>query len=150
MTPSAPDPETIARRLALIEEMLAALRAVGEVTAADLRSDLMKRGALERFVQVIIDLALEVNGHLVVAVGYPAPKTARESFVAMARAGVLDPELADRLAPTAGFRNVLVHHYVDIDLKLVAEAIVTVVAEYPVYVQQVARFLEGIEEQSTQ
>lgn len=149
MTPSAPDPETVVRRLGLIEQMLSALAGAGTVTAADLRSDLMKRAAVERFVQVIVDLALEVNGHLVVAMGNTAPRSARDSFRAMALASVLTVELAERLAPTAGLRNVLVHHYVDLQLELLVEGIETVLEEYPAYVQQVARFLEG-EDQSSQ
>jgi len=141
LTPSAPDPETTGRRLRLLEATLEQLETQRGSTADDLRGDPLRRAAVERLIQVIIDLALDVNGHLVVALGHPAPETGRESFLAMGRAGVLEPALADRLAPAAGLRNVLVHHYVDVRVDLVAAAIDQVLDDFPRYVRQVAAFL---------
>ena len=40
----------------------------------------------------------------------------RDAFRALARDGVLDAALAERLAKAAGFRNVVVHAYAALDL----------------------------------
>jgi uncharacterized protein YutE (UPF0331/DUF86 family) len=39
----------------------------------------------------------------------------------MGELGVIDPDFAESLAPLAGFRNVLVHEYTDLDWDLVYE-----------------------------
>lgn len=55
-------------------------------------------------------------------------------------AGALEPELADRLAPSAGLRNVFVHGYDEVDLDLLAAGVALAVRDYPRYVVQVADY----------
>jgi uncharacterized protein YutE (UPF0331/DUF86 family) len=47
--------------------------------------------------------------------GLAPPDSAREAFAALARHGLLEPELASRLGRAAGLRNVLVHDYVRVE-----------------------------------
>ena len=63
------------------------------------------------------------------------------SFAAAAEADVIDADLAERLAPAAGLRNLLVHRYGDIRLDLVAAAIPEVLDGFAIYVEQVANSL---------
>lgn len=69
-------------------------------------------------VQIVIDLAVS----LCVARGLGAPSTYGDAFRALARDGVIEAELAQNLVRAAGFRNVLVHAYADLDLRRVHEA----------------------------
>lgn len=41
----------------------------------------------------------------------PSPRTMGQTFEALAEAGVIDAELADRLRKSVGFRNVMVQNY---------------------------------------
>ena len=53
-----------------------------------------------------------------------------------------DPQdLAERLAPSAGLRNVLVHEYAQVDLALVARGVELARTDYRAYVREVARGL---------
>lgn len=89
---------------------------------------------------MIVDLAVDVNAHIAASVLGVAPDTGRSSFEAAARANALSAELAERLAPTAGLRNVLVHRYADIRVESVAEAIGVLLDAYPAYVREIAAF----------
>lgn len=142
MTPPAFDADTVGRRLRLLREALDDLDELRGVDAPRLRSERLTRAAAERLVQVVADLALDVNAHIAVAVLGRAPETGRSSFALAAEAGALDPALAERLAPAAGLRNVLVHRYTDIDVAIVAQAVGEVLDGFPDYVRQVAAFLE--------
>lgn len=64
-------------------------------------------------VQVVIDLAV----HICVRLGLGSPPTYADAFRRLADAGVLDKALAARLARAAGFRNLVVHAYADLDLR---------------------------------
>ena len=70
---------------------------------------------LTRAVQVSVDLA----AHLVAGLDVPAPSTMAGVFEALADAGVLSPEVADRMRSVVGFRNVAVHAYQNIDWAIV-------------------------------
>ncbi len=64
-------------------------------------------------VQVVIDLAVSSC----VRLGLGSPPTYGDAFRSLATAGVVDPELASRLARAAGFRNLVVHAYAELDLR---------------------------------
>ncbi len=66
-------------------------------------------------VQVVIDLAVSSC----VRLGLGSPPTYGDAFRKLAAAGVLDADLATRLSAAAGFRNLVVHAYADLDLRRV-------------------------------
>jgi uncharacterized protein YutE (UPF0331/DUF86 family) len=49
----------------------------------------------------------------------PTPGSYGEAFRHLARDGVIDDALADRLVRAAGFRNAVAHDYQDLDMKMV-------------------------------
>jgi uncharacterized protein YutE (UPF0331/DUF86 family) len=48
---------------------------------------------------------------------------AREIFQTLGRRGIVDAALAERLARMVGFRNILVHNYVEFDVHLLQEVL---------------------------
>ena len=56
-----------------------------------------------------------MNAHLIAETGAPIPDDYYSGFVAMGDLGILSAELAQRLAPSAGLRNRLVHEYETLD-----------------------------------
>lgn len=71
-------------------------------------------------VQVVIDVAVSSC----VALGLGSPATYGDAFRLLAAHDVIEPALAERLVRAAGFRNVLVHAYADLDLARVHAAAV--------------------------
>ena len=59
----------------------------------------------------------------------------------MGDSGILSPELARRLAPSAGLRNRLVHEYDALDDDRVLAAIRTALELYPRYIQAIEAHL---------
>jgi uncharacterized protein YutE (UPF0331/DUF86 family) len=62
------------------------------------------------------------NALIDVARDLGAPETCAGAFERLARAGLLDPDLAARLRRAAGFRSSLVHDDEALDLGIVLEA----------------------------
>lgn len=137
------DRDVVVGRLALMRELLTDLDLIGEPDAAALMQDRLRRHAVERILGQLVDLAVSVNTHVVAARTAAAPLTYRESFFAMAQLGLLPQELAGRLAPAAGLRNVLQHEYVSIDLQLVADAVPLARRDFGEYIEAVARAVLG-------
>lgn len=141
MTPPAPDRATISARLRAMRETLTALEALRSIDANTLRAEPLTRAAAERLIQVVVDLSVDINAHLVTSETGAAPRTGHDSFLAVAAIGAISEDLAERLAPSAGLRNILVHRYVDIRTDLVAGAIPTVLDGFADYVRQTADWL---------
>jgi uncharacterized protein YutE (UPF0331/DUF86 family) len=61
-----------------------------------------------------IECCVDVGQHLCAVQGWGPPSTNAETFRILAAHAVLDHDLAERMARASGFRNVLVHEYVEV------------------------------------
>ncbi|MDP8958152.1 MAG: DUF86 domain-containing protein [Actinomycetota bacterium] len=84
---------------------------------------------------------MSINTHVASTLAGKAPPDYRQSFSLAAEVGAFSPDLAERLAPSAGLRNLLVHEYGSIDLDRLAQAVPTALNNYRAYVRQMATFL---------
>ena len=141
MTPRRLDVDVVRNKLAAIEHTGDVLTSLGDIDAHRLRDDPVVAAAVERLIGRLVDLAVDVNSHLAVALLGRAPGEYRESFDLMAQAGVIEVAMAVRLKPSVGMRNVIVHDYVRVDLARVAAVVPEAIDAYRAYVTAVARFL---------
>ena len=115
------DEELVAKRLAFIETSLRELRQLAR--PHDLASDVREERFVEHTLQLAIQAALDVASHIVSEERLGEPTTNRELFDRLSRARWFDADVADRLSSMAGFRNVLVHGYTDVDLSIVQDVL---------------------------
>jgi len=111
--------EIIARKVAAIRGRTARVR---ELLPPDAETFLAARTEAEALIlnlflalQESSDLAL----HLVADRGLGVPGDARSAFELLARAGLVAPALAGRLAAAVGLRNRIAHEYTGLDLRRV-------------------------------
>lgn len=135
------DAEIIRRQLGSLVEALDGLRPLGRLSLEDYRARFYERKAAERLLQEAIEAALDVNAHLIAELAGTVPEESFRGFLKMADVGVLAPDLARALAPSAGLRNRLVHEYDAIDDAKVLEAIGTLLHLYPRYVHAIEAYL---------
>jgi uncharacterized protein YutE (UPF0331/DUF86 family) len=124
-----------------MRRLLDELDHVGAVDADRLAREFATQLIVERVLSALVDLAAGINIHIVTAAARETPSDSRSSFVAVSRIGVIDHDLAQRLAPSAGLRNVLVHAYVDLDVARLVAAVPLAIEDYGEYVRQVARWV---------
>ena len=111
----------IEKRLAVIDTCVSDLRAMAR--ADRLETDIRERRFVERTLQVAIQAALDVASHITSERRLGEPATNRELFTLLERDGWIPSELRARLADMAGFRNVLVHGYDDVNLDVVRDVL---------------------------
>lgn len=85
--------------------------------------DLMKQDAIAVNLQRAAEQVLDLANHVIKQKKLGLPKESRESFDILFRAGVIPKELAEKLKGMVGFRNVLVHQYEDLDIKIMVDVI---------------------------
>lgn len=115
------DPDLLAKKLAVVETCVRELRSLARPEA--IRHDIREERFVEHTLQLAIQAALDAASHVVSDERLGEPRTNRELFTLLARAGVVPADLAGRLAAMAGFRNVLVHGYDDVDLAVVEDVV---------------------------
>lgn len=133
-------------KLALVRDLLDVLDGLDEPIPVDrerIEQDAVVRLAVERVLTQLVELAASVNAHIAVVTLGRGVASYRESFLLAAHAGVLTTELATRLAPSAGLRNVLVHEYVAVDQQRVVQGVGRARVDFREYVREVAGFLRS-------
>jgi uncharacterized protein YutE (UPF0331/DUF86 family) len=116
-------PEVVRRKLLEIEQAVARLRSWAPITLERLETDLLLQWAVERGLQLAAEALFDAGNHLLAGELHEVVTSYREIPVRLAARGVLSPATAQRLRGLAGFRNVLVHDYAEVDLAKVHAAI---------------------------
>lgn len=109
------DPETVWRRLREIDRRVGALREVQAEGRQRFLDDEGLQAQAERHLQLAIQSAVDVAVHLLAEESARTPEDYGAAFRLLVDLGVVDEELAERLARAAGLRNILVHAYLDVD-----------------------------------
>ena len=140
------NPDLVKAKLESLARCLARLRektpTTEELFAEDWDSQDLVMKNLERAVQVCVDVA----NHLLSDQGTPPPGSMAMTFLALARVGVLDGPLAERLRATVGLRNLAVHEYESIDYRRVYEAVTSGLGVFEDFARAVLNHLKSVEE----
>ena len=133
--------EVVERKLEALANYLDELRALRPADLQEYQTELAGRRAIERLLQLVVEVATDINTHLAAESGQ-VPDDYFESFWSASRLGAIDDDLARALAPLAGLRNRLVHEYEALDDGQVFASVDMALGMFPVYIRQVLAFLE--------
>ena len=115
------DSDLVAKKLALIETCVQQLRTLAR--PEKIRADIREQRFVEHTLQIAIQSALDVASHIVSDERLGEPETNRDLFDLLVKARRLPEGLASSLRDMAGFRNVLVHGYQEVDLGIVQDVL---------------------------
>jgi uncharacterized protein YutE (UPF0331/DUF86 family) len=115
--------DVLTRKVRYLQENCAYLRGVRAIAKARFLEDRTLQLAVERALQEAIEACLDIGRLLLLDVGAPLPDTNRGVFLALAQHTLVPGEGIERWADMAGFRNILVHGYDDVDLEIVYQVL---------------------------
>jgi uncharacterized protein YutE (UPF0331/DUF86 family) len=137
------DREIFSRRLVALQGYLAKLRAFRDTTEDEFVRTAALHDLAERYLHLAVECALDLANHYIAESDLPTPETNQDSFSCLENAGEIDAALAARLRSWAGFRNVLVHEYIDIDHGIAWTAIQEELGDLDAFVRWAAGKLAG-------
>ena len=117
------DPEIFSRRLDALDGYLDRLRRLGEAAQSEYLAEPGIHDLAARYLHLAAEAAIDIANHWIADSGLRTPGSNRDSFTVLEEAGEIEAGLAERLRGWAGFRNILVHGYVDIDHRIAYAAI---------------------------
>jgi uncharacterized protein YutE (UPF0331/DUF86 family) len=110
------DAPLIAKKLSRIE---ACLRDLTLIDPASIEHDIVRERFAEHTLQIAIQCALDVASHIVAEERLGDADTNHALFDLLARHGWIASEHVAVMHRMVGFRNVLVHEYEDVDVRIV-------------------------------
>jgi uncharacterized protein YutE (UPF0331/DUF86 family) len=98
-------------------------------------------GTPKRYLQLAIQAVLDISHHIVADRSLQLPADSKSLFDLLARQKVISKKLSTKLAAMAGFRNVLVHEYLEIDRRRVYRALTSELRDFESFIRAVTRLL---------
>src|SRR5947199_2109743 len=140
MTPGRLDAAVVRRHLLAIDEALQVLRRHQGRSMEELISDPEERWIVERGLQLSAQNALDVATHLAASTGRDVPDYAT-AIDRLAEMGVLPYDFATRFRGVAGFRNIVVHGYLDVDIALLHRLLNEHLVDFSTFARHVGTYL---------
>ena len=107
------------RKLADLERHREELREYEELSTAEYRRDWKVQRIVERTLQIMVEICSDVASHIVAEERLRPGRSTADTFRSLGEAGIVPADLELRLVQMAGFRNVVVHGYDDVDAEVV-------------------------------
>lgn len=135
--------DAVQARLLRLEEVVSELRELARLDSATLRTGLRNMWAVERGLQLGAEILFDIGNHILTSQYGSNSEGYQDIIEQLARQGILDPELHQRLRGLAGFRNILVHDYLRLDPDRVEEALGRAPQDFDDFARSIRQWLEG-------
>ena len=134
--------DTITRHLELLRLYLERLAELQQHSREALKSDWHVQSMVERNLQLAIEAVVSIAEQVIASLSLPTPESSRAALSTLADASVLTHDLAQALQQAVGFRNIIVHRYMDIDYDLVYEALQSDLGDLAAFLATISSFLQ--------
>ncbi len=111
--------QVIRRRLIKLDEYLAILNHLRRYSPDEFVRDPEHYGSAERFLQLAIEAICDMGNHVIAELSLGVVNSYSDIPAILAEKGYIDASLRTAWVRMIGFRNILVHEYLDIDHDIV-------------------------------
>jgi uncharacterized protein YutE (UPF0331/DUF86 family) len=143
MGPGEIDVQIVRRHLAALRESLEVLVSHSSVSLEELDADTELLWVVERGLQLSAQNALGIATHVAASRGRDVPDYA-SAIDELGRLGVLDHAFTREFRNVAGFRNVLVHGYLEVDLELLHALLSERLSDFESFASGIEKYLENL------
>ena len=137
----------IERRLEKLDVCLRKLKPFRSMQKDEILKDPYFQDIIERNLQVAAQSVIDIANRIISLDALKKPRDYYEAILILGQAGILPSDFAQKLAPIAGFRNILVHDYLEIDWEEVNSNLQHI-GDLETYMQHVKSWMR--EQESTQ
>lgn len=135
--------DEILEKLKLLKSYVELLKRYRGVREDELEKDLEKRGVVERYLQLSIEIVLDIADLIIAEYRLPVAKTYKEAIETLGTNKIVDQKFSQKISPMAGLRNVLVHDYVKVDYRMIANFLKENLNDFEEFAKQIAGYFSN-------
>ena len=112
-------PEVIRKRLDKLDEYLSILRDLRKYSFAEFSKNPEHYGSAERFLHLAIEAITDIGNHIIAELELGTVDWYSDIPSILKKKSYISSELEEKWIRMIGFRNILVHNYLEVDRKIV-------------------------------
>ena len=136
------DKSLILRKLTLLDQKKKELETYDIQSLADFQSKGYMQKAVEKILQEMIEICIDIAKHIISDKGLRLPEDARDSFNVLTENKVLKHQTTETMKGMVGFRNLVIHLYEKIDLKIVYGIYKNRLSDFDLFASEILGFLK--------
>lgn len=110
--------EKISLKLRSMKKYVNFLSSKRNVSREELEGNYELRSAIERNFQLAIESTLDIGEIIISVEGFEKPEDYKSVILILGKHDILPKDFAEEFALAAGFRNILVHMYEEVDINI--------------------------------
>ena len=131
----------IAQKLQVLDQVLAEVKSLGEISVRQLNEDWRTRRAVERDLQVLVEIVIDICQRLISLSGQSPVTTGTEAIERCIQLGALSRYGAyDKMVR---FRNFIVHRYERVDVEILADMVNRYLADFEKFRDEILDYVQG-------
>ena len=133
--------EVIRKRINKLDEYLSILRVLQEYSYDEFIKSPERYGSAERFLHLAVESILDLGNHIIADDRLGIVNWYNDIPKILEQNGVIDAKIREKWIQMIGFRNVLVHQYLDVDRSIVYDVLENYLEDIEMLRKVFARYL---------
>ena len=135
------DSNVVLYRTTKIRECVAILRRYALMPEKSFLESVDISGNAERQLQVAIQAVIDIGNHVISDMDVGVAKDYKDIFRILAKHKIVSTALSRRLAAMTGFCNVLVHDYLEVDLRIVYRILKKELTDFETFIAAILKLV---------
>ena len=135
------DKQIIEAKLISLNRCLDRIQLHTPATVEALQTDFDAQDIISLNIQRAVQISVDIAAHILAEQLHEQTSTMAETFLALSKNGLLDGQLASRLAKAVGFRNITVHEYDALDMDILYSIIINEIGCFYEFADTVLRII---------
>jgi uncharacterized protein YutE (UPF0331/DUF86 family) len=135
------DKSLVLRKLSDLSDLCGQMIEYQGITARRYAADWKSQRIVERTLQMMVEICLDVANHIISDKGYRRPVGYADHFTVLRENRILSTRLTARMEKMAKFRNLIVHNYDKVDTEIVVGILKKNLADFDAFKTAVVKFL---------
>ncbi len=135
------DRDVILERIRHLEDRINYLSDVDNYSKEEFSSEMDIYFRFERALHLAIESVIDIGNHIIADQQLKTPDSNKNIFKILADNKIINKELSESLMKMAGFRNILVHDYLELDRKLEYEIILNNIDDLEKFMEIAVKYI---------
>ncbi len=138
--------KTTISKLQELERYIDQLKKFQKYQYDEIENDLEKIWAIEHGLQICIQVVMDIGNHILASIGENQVEDYTDIIDKLGKCKIIPPQFANKIRGMAGFRNILVHRYAEVDLKTVYDLLQNRLDDFMQYIAYIQAYagLNGV------